>query len=269
MATGPTSPTTAGRGLAYEPWGWAPYHYGRWFPYGGAWAWWPGPVYAGYNPFWSPAYVSFFGWGRRLWFRRRLRRLGRLWLASDRTVRLVPSMVGWIPRPLRVVGFRGGFHRFGGFAPLHGGTRFSNIANIHDDHIGRALSTVNAGRFGAGRVTAVAASREQINGARMMAGNLPVVPSRASFSASGRAAAPSTVRNGGSQRFFGSTHNNVARPASFQRRRQACGRRCSRAMWARFLRAAASESQRVEETASMQKPSAGIQGTRKRETRKP
>ena len=50
----------------------------------------------------------------------------------------------------------------------------------------------------------------------MMAGNLPVVPSRASLSASGRAAAPSTVRNGGSQRFFGSAHNNVARPVSFQ-----------------------------------------------------
>jgi len=43
---------------------------------------------------------------------------------------------------------------------------------------------------------------------------LPVVPSRASLSASGRAASPSTVRNGGSERFFG-THNNLAHPASF------------------------------------------------------
>ena len=49
--------------VGYEPWGWAPYHYGRWFAYGGGWAWWPGPVYAGYNPFWAPAYVSFWGWG--------------------------------------------------------------------------------------------------------------------------------------------------------------------------------------------------------------
>ena len=48
----------------------------------------------------------------------------------------------------------------------------------------------------------------------MMAGNLPVVPSHASLSASGRAAAPSTIRNGGSEHFFGS-HNNV-RLASFQ-----------------------------------------------------
>src|SRR5215831_7668865 len=34
--------------VGYEPWGWAPYHYGRWFWSGGAWAWWPGPVWAGY-----------------------------------------------------------------------------------------------------------------------------------------------------------------------------------------------------------------------------
>jgi hypothetical protein len=49
----------------------------------------------------------------------------------------------------------------------------------------------------------------------MMTGNLPVVPSHASLSASGRAAAPSTIRGGGSEHFFGSVHNNVARPASF------------------------------------------------------
>ncbi len=31
--------------VGYEPWGWAPYHYGRWMWYGGAWGWWPGPVW--------------------------------------------------------------------------------------------------------------------------------------------------------------------------------------------------------------------------------
>ena len=51
--------------VGYEPWGWAPYHYGRWMWYGGAWAWWPGPVWGPgfYRPFWAPAYVSFFGFG--------------------------------------------------------------------------------------------------------------------------------------------------------------------------------------------------------------
>ena len=202
--------------VGYEPWGWAPYHYGRWFPYGGAWAWWPGPIYAGYNPFWSPAYVSFFGWGGGFGFGVGYGGWGGFgWLPIGPCDYFHPWWGGYRGR-FGVVGFRGGFNRFGGFAPLHGGTRFSNIANIHDDHIGRALSTVNAGHFGAGHVRAVAATGEQIRGARMMAGNLPVVPSRASLSASGRAAAPSTVRNSGAQRFFGSAHNNLARPASFQ-----------------------------------------------------
>jgi len=201
-----------------EPWGWAPYHYGRWFPYGGSWAWWPGPIYGGgfYRPFWSPAYVSFFGWGGGFGFGFGYGGWGGFgWLPIGPCDYFHPWWGGYRGR-FGVVGFRGGFNRFGGFAPLHGGTRFSNIANIHDNHIGRALSTVNAGHFGTGRVTAMAASREQLNGARMMAGNLPVVPSRASLSASGRAAAPSTVRNGGSEKFFGTAHNNVARPVSFQ-----------------------------------------------------
>jgi len=71
-----------------EPDGWVPYRDGNWttslptagpgsatslgmgavslrslVPNGNSWAWWPGPTYAGYNPFWAPAYVSFFGWG--------------------------------------------------------------------------------------------------------------------------------------------------------------------------------------------------------------
>jgi hypothetical protein len=204
--------------VGYEPWGWAPYHYGRWFPYGNSWAWWPGPVYAGYNPFWAPAYVSFWGWGGGFGF-------GVGWGGW--------GGFGWLPiGPCDFFhpwwgGYRGrfgvvnvynvhNFHQFGGIGPLHGGTRFSNIANIHNDHVFRAMSTVNAGHFGAGRVTPVAASHAQLGGARMMAGNLPVVPSHASLSASGRAAAPSTMRNTGSQRFYGSAHNNVARPASFQ-----------------------------------------------------
>jgi hypothetical protein len=57
--------------VSREPWGWTPYHYGRWFLYGKSWVWWPGPVdrdgnYDGnYRPEWAPAYVSFFGLGRR------------------------------------------------------------------------------------------------------------------------------------------------------------------------------------------------------------
>jgi hypothetical protein len=204
--------------VGYEPWGWAPYHYGRWFPYGNSWAWWPGPVYAGYNPFWAPAYVSFWGWGGGFGFGLGFGGWGGFgWLPIGPCDFFHPWWGGYRGR-FGVVNVYNvhNFHQFGGIAPLHGGTRFSNIANIHNDHVFRAMSTVNAGHFGAGRVTPVAASHAQLSGARMMAGNLPVVPSHASLSASGRAAAPSTVRNSGSQRFYGAAHNNVARPASFQ-----------------------------------------------------
>ena len=202
--------------VGYEPWGWAPYHYGRWLSYGNSWAWWPGPVYGWYRPFWAPAYVSFWGWGGGFGFGFGWGGWGGFgWLPLGPCDWFHPWWGGYRGR-FGWAGRGGGFGgRWGGFAPLHAGTRFSNVANIHNPHIGGALSVMNAGHFGAGRITAAAASREQIGGARMMAGNLPVVPSRSSLSASGRAAAPSTIRGGGASRFYG-THNNMARPASFQ-----------------------------------------------------
>jgi hypothetical protein len=211
-------PTYGWTWVGNEPWGWAPYHYGRWFPYGNAWAWWPGPVSLGYDPFWSPAYVSFFGWGGGFGFGVGFGGWGGFgWLPIGPCDYFHPWWGGYGGRFGVVNNITiNNFHQYGGIAPLHNGMRYSNIANLHDNHVGRALSTVNAGRFGSGRVTAVGATRAQLSGARMMAGNLPVVPSRASLSASGRAAAPSTVRNTGARSFYGSTHNNLARPASFQ-----------------------------------------------------
>jgi hypothetical protein len=48
--------------VSYDPWGWAPYHYGRWFNNAGRWCWWPGA--GGSRHYWSPALVSFVGFGR-------------------------------------------------------------------------------------------------------------------------------------------------------------------------------------------------------------
>jgi hypothetical protein len=209
--------------VGFEPWGWAPYHYGRWMWYGGAWAWWPGPVWGGfYRPFWAPAYVSFFGfgggwgWGFGFgwggWG-------GFGWLPIGPCDRFFPWWGGYRGR-FGVVGFNrfGTLNRFGGVAPLHAGTRFSNLAHINEAHIGGAVSTVGAGKFGAtsgaGRTTAVAATHAQLSGAHMMTGNLPVVPTRASLSASGRAAAPSTIHTNASQHFFGT--RSTSHPESFQ-----------------------------------------------------
>ncbi|PYQ43598.1 MAG: hypothetical protein DMG99_06265, partial [Acidobacteria bacterium] len=65
-------------------------------------------------------------------------------------------------------------HNYGGIAPLHGGMRYSNVANFRNGRIGNAMSAVNASHFGAGRVRAMGATPQQLRGARMMAGNLPV-----------------------------------------------------------------------------------------------
>ena len=44
-----------------EPWGFAPFHYGRWNYFNDGWGWCPGP-YGGY-PIYSPAFVGFLGGG--------------------------------------------------------------------------------------------------------------------------------------------------------------------------------------------------------------
>jgi len=198
--------------VGYEPWGWAPYHYGRWMVYGGGWAWWPGPVWGGgfYRPFWAPAYVSFYGWGWGFGLGFGWGWGGFGWLPIGPGDWFHPWWGGYGGR-FGVIG-RGGFGRYGGFAPLRA-SGFSNVAHINNAHVGAGLSTVSANRFGAGRVTASAATHEQLSGARMMAGNLPVVPSRASLSASGRTAAASTIRSGGAEHFFGT--QNTARASSF------------------------------------------------------
>ncbi len=44
-----------------EPWGFAPFHYGRWALVGGGWAWVPGPIVV--RPVYAPALVAFVGGG--------------------------------------------------------------------------------------------------------------------------------------------------------------------------------------------------------------
>ena len=44
-----------------EPWGFAPFHYGRWNYFGGGWGWCPGAIFE--RPIFGPAFVGFFGGG--------------------------------------------------------------------------------------------------------------------------------------------------------------------------------------------------------------
>ena len=206
--------------VSYDDWGWAPYHYGRWMYVDGGWGWWPGPVYAEpfYQPIWAPAYVSFFGFGGGFGF-------GFGWGGGW-------GSVGWLPlgpcdhfHPWwgRWGGGRFGEGRFndfnrGGFAPLHGGSRFSNVnLAMHDQHF-RGGTTVSGREFGTGRMRAQPMSHAQFQDARFSTGRLPMTPGRESFSASGRPAAPSTMRNvSQNQHFFSARGNSGTASRSFGR----------------------------------------------------
>ena len=49
--------------ISTEPWGWTPYHYGSWSYYSNRWCWVPRSrgISVGFS--WSPALVTWFGWG--------------------------------------------------------------------------------------------------------------------------------------------------------------------------------------------------------------
>jgi len=186
--------------VSYEPWGWAPYHYGRWFFYNGAWGWWPGPVYPYYRPIWAPAYVSFFGFGGGWGFGFGWGWGSIGWFPIGPCDYFHPWWGGWRGR-FGYTGFRD--YNRGGFAPLHGGNRFSNVRLAVSDPHFRGATSVAANQFGRGRTSFQPVSHAMLQNAHFTTGNLPVVPNRQSLSASGRAAAPSTVVNrSGNQHFF-------------------------------------------------------------------
>jgi hypothetical protein len=199
--------------VSYDSWGWAPYHYGRWMVVDGGWGWWPGPVYGDpfYRPIWAPAYVSFFGFGGGIGvgFGFGLGGWGSIgWLPLGPCDHFYP-WYGRFGGRFGVAGFNG-FNR-GGFAPLHGGNRFSNVNLAMHNANFRGATSVSGREFGSGRMNARPIGHAELQNARFATGRLPVTPSRESFSASGRTAAVSTIRNGSqNQRFFSSRGTTMA-----------------------------------------------------------
>ncbi|MBV8905629.1 MAG: FecR domain-containing protein [Acidobacteriia bacterium] len=149
------------------PWGWAPYHYGRWFWNGGyGWSWWPGAGW-GVATYWSPALVGFFGFGSLL--------SAGLW-----------SGIGWVAlAPFEIChpwwgrfgfGYRGGFgfERFGAWRGNFAG--FYRNAAIR----GGAM-TARYDEFGSHWGRFNAATREQLAGASLYRGQMPIRPSATSY----------------------------------------------------------------------------------------
>ncbi|HEY6251201.1 MAG TPA: DUF6600 domain-containing protein [Candidatus Angelobacter sp.] len=197
--------------VSYEPWGWAPYHYGRWFYYDTGWYWWPGPITPVYRPVWSPAFVSFVGFGRHVGFG------------------FGYGTIGWFPcgpyDPF-YPWWGGGFNRFGvidiAFFNRGFGFRDHDRFRDRDDFRGRGFSnfheafnnprvragitTVNAENFGrAGARFEHGVDEGTLRQARVAQGNLGVVPTRESLSARGFASAPAGIRAGASTHFIGRT----------------------------------------------------------------
>jgi FecR protein len=224
--------------VSYEPWGWAPYHYGRWFYSGASWVWWPGPVggygrgygYGGgyYRPVWAPAYVSFFGFGGGVGVGVGFGSFG--WLPIGPCDSFRPWYGGRYGGRFNQVnitniynnGGRGDRFRDEGFrgerALYQGrGRQYSNLRLAGTDpHIRGAISAVPAEHFGSGRVAARGIDPGSFREAKLMTGNLPVVPTRESLNASNRAASPGAFRGAQQQRFFG-TNRQTSSPQSFDR----------------------------------------------------
>ena len=204
-----------------EPWGWAPYHYGRWFVTGGRWGWWPGPVAVGYYPVWSPAYVSFFGYGPGFG-------VGFGWFPCGPADFFYPWWGGFgfgfgfvdVVR-FHDRGFGRGFDRgFGrGFRPLLRNDRFSNLHNFERNaRVRGGFSGLAGEHFGRGNgVRPGAVNPGAFRGGRLLTGNLPVVPSRESLSASGKFERPGTgaARGTGNQSFF-AKRMPAAKPQPFE-----------------------------------------------------
>jgi hypothetical protein len=161
--------------VSADPWGWAPYHYGRWFMGAGGRAWYPGPILA--SPFWAPAYVGFFGFGPGLGIGVGFGFGGVGWVA------LAPFEVvhPWWGRGL-YAGFRGGV--FANHTSIVGG---ANVASAYRNArvTGGAIG-VNAAGFGrGGQVSSL--NRTQLQSAGLVHGVVPVSPDRSSLRMSDRA----------------------------------------------------------------------------------
>jgi len=96
--------------------------------------WWPGPIYGGgfYRPFWSPAYVSFLGWGGGWGFGVGFGGWGGFgWFPIGPCDRFYPWWGGYRGH-FAAVGFRGNFGRYVASDRCMVANRYSNVARIHD-----------------------------------------------------------------------------------------------------------------------------------------
>jgi hypothetical protein len=160
------------------PWGWAPFHYGRWVHLDGYWAWAPGPIMR--RSVYSPALVGFMvrdGVSARL----SLGLPGLWWVALSWGEPVIP----WWGPPRHRGHPR--WHGWGGPRIVNNvvvtQTTVINLVNLRFSNAARprAVLTVPPDRFGRDRVHARVENRYRHTDFAPVRGELPVKPSRASL----------------------------------------------------------------------------------------
>jgi hypothetical protein len=180
--------------VSYDPWGWAPYHYGRWFYYGSRWCWYPGGM--GMRHYWSPALVGWVGWNSYGGFSGGI---GIGWGA-----------VGWVPlapfeplHPWWGRGYYGGYR--GGSINNTTIVNNVNITNVYRNaRVSNGVMAVNGNDFSRGYTgRPLRMGGEELQRASLAQGMLPVAPTRDSLRASDRAVTyRGAETRGGNERFF-------------------------------------------------------------------
>ena len=179
--------------VGYEPWGWAPYHYGRWYHHHHhGWGWYPGHHYR--RHYWRPALVAFFGYGSHGGF-------GAGFGFGN---------IGWVPlAPYEpYYAWYGGRYRRHGYGGRHGGRNTTifvdNSVNIYNNYRNartqNGVTMVDAQNFARGRVRNPRSPRQaELRQARLMRGQVPVVPEQESRGRPVRAANDRRGRGGAAQ----------------------------------------------------------------------
>jgi hypothetical protein len=226
-------PYRDGRWLWVEPWGWtwvdnapwgfAPFHYGRWAYVGGRWGWCPGEAH--FRPVYAPALVAFVGGA-----------------GASVSVTAGSPVVGWFP-----LGYREpyipwytvsrAYVREVNVAHVTNVTNITNITTVTNvtnvNYVNRnvtsAITAVPANVFTQARVVAPAALKtpavRELARAPVVAGGAPVAPGAQSLIVQpARARPPEAVVN----RPVVAVNQPAARPAPFTERQQEIARQPDR-----------------------------------------
>jgi len=177
--------------VSSDPWGWAPYHYGRWFNQPGiGWCWYPGA--RGIHHYWSPALVSFFGYG-----------------GGGFGVGFGFGHIGWVPlAPYEV------FHPWWGRGYYGRGFNNFNVTNVNVYNTYRnarfnGVSGMSAGDFRSGRFNSIGrVAGDHVREAGLVRGQMPIGPSAAHTRFSDRSASYTPRSTNTSTRFF--THQQTS-----------------------------------------------------------